>query len=226
MKKTGLFFSLILMLLIISLMLVRAQELSGSGLPSDAEQIKNLGEKAMNTSYLKQEWTTMILENKYFGPVFSFIDKVLELINPFFKIVLGVEYSLSWEFIFALAIWLVLFFILYPITKAILNSNTLLSLIATFAIVSLIGLGGVIKKAVDMLSFMINNVQIAWISLAITIIILIIIIIFGKMFSNWIKKEKKLSEKEQESRDKEIQHRSAEADKKNLEGYKDSGSGT
>jgi len=229
MKKTGLFFSLILILSVISLILIHAQELSDSGLPPDIEKITTLGKNAtnaisqpqnQNTSYLKQEWKKIILKNKYLGPVFSFVDKSLEFINPFFKIVLGVEYSLSWEFIFAIGIWLILFFILYPVIKAVFSANVLISIIATFAIVTLIGLGGVIKKAVDTLSFMINNVQIAWISLAVTFIILVMLIISGKLFGNWIKKGKEREKKEQESQDREVLHKDAEVSKKDLESLK------
>ncbi|MFH1710861.1 MAG: hypothetical protein ABH840_00955 [Nanoarchaeota archaeon] len=229
MKKAGLLFSLILILSMISLVLVQAQELGDSGLPPEIEKLTNLSERAtttasqfqnQNSSYLKQEWKTIVSKNRILGPVFRFIDKVLEFMNPFFRIVLGSEYSLSWEFIFAIAIWFILFFILYPIIKAVFNSNHFISIIATFAVVSLIGLTGVIKKAVDQLSFMINNLQAVWISLAITLVILIILIISGKIFGVWIKKGKEQSEKEQENRDKKIIHKDAEVSKKSFENLK------
>ena len=50
--------------------------------------------------YLQQEWTK-VLNKTSTGKILVKISDSIKKINPFFKIVLGVEYSLSWQFFFA-----------------------------------------------------------------------------------------------------------------------------
>jgi len=71
-------------------------------------------------------------------------------------LILGVEYSLSWSFIFAIAIWLALFlFLIYPMDE--ITNNNFLGILASAVVVSIIGTTGIIKNAVDIISTAVNN---------------------------------------------------------------------
>ena len=226
MKKSALVIILIAFLLMsVSLILVsqlaKAQE-EIPGLPSglSPEDVEKTQEKIEGKwDYLKKEWGAILVEKKYIGPAVKFIDSALTFLNPLFKSVLGVEYSISWLFIFAVAIWIILFVFLLSPATAIFGKG-ILGFIASFAIVSLIGLSGVIRMAADLLSFAITNIWIAWISLAIAVIIMIIASKFGKDIKKWINEEKEKTAKQQQQKDREIVHTAAEVEKEKLEGYK------
>ncbi|MCX6748417.1 MAG: hypothetical protein NT076_02330 [Candidatus Pacearchaeota archaeon] len=210
----------------IALNLAWAADNDVPGLPSylqnDPEQtVETYKNKTLTTSeYLKKEWKTILIKKPYIGPTVIFLDNLFTSINPFFKLVLGFEYSLSWAFIFAMIIWIILFIFLYQPAKAVFNSNTLLGILTSFAITSLIGLAGVIKKVIDLLSTMINNQWIFYLSLAITILIGLLIIKLGGNLKEIIKETKEKETKEKEKKDRKILDASAKVEKKNLEEYK------
>ena len=146
MKKIGvlsLFIFAILILSILNFAVIQAQELGDSGLPPNLENLQNQGEnikegwQEQNTTYLKQEWISIIEKNKYLKPILGTLDKILTFLSPLFKYTLGVDYSMSWAFIIALIIWMALIVIIYTPTKEILELNFWLSLIASFIIASL-----------------------------------------------------------------------------------------
>lgn len=176
-----------------------------------------------SSSYLKQEWIKFI-EKDEFGKYIVGFSNFLKTLNPLFKIILGVDYSLSWAFVFAVIIWLTLFFFLLKPTEAIFG-NPFFGFIGAFAISSLVGLAGVIKKVVDMLTFMITNAWIAWVALAVTIFISIIFEKLGGNFKKAIEEMKEKQAKQRTAQDREIIHADAEVSKKNLESYRDAGEG-
>ncbi|MEK6928727.1 MAG: hypothetical protein AABW65_02095 [Nanoarchaeota archaeon] len=174
---------------------------------TDVEEIKN--------KYLKQEWGKILQKNKYLSPIIGFLDSIFTLLDPLFKIILGINYSLSWAFTFAIITWIILFAFIYPPTTAFFN-NKLLSLASSFVIVSLIGITGVIKKTVDILVLIIKKPSILWISLIISLIILCLFSLLGKTMKSYIKKYKEIAAKEKEKEDREILHLEAEMAKEKM----------
>jgi len=235
MKKLGVFYLFVLVLfslLILNIFAVSVKaQLEGTGLPSglegDVEKIQNLTEKGQDIiektkeeegrEYLKQEWKKMLEQNKV-GKVLLAISDFIEKLNPFFKIVLGVEYSLSWAFVFAIALWIILFMILYYPIKGMFD-KTWIAIIASFAVTSLIGISGVIKKAVDLLSTIISKPWLAWLALGITIVIAAIIIYLGGGLKQILEKEREKAAKEKTEKDRKIIETSAKVEKENLKGY-------
>jgi ABC-type multidrug transport system fused ATPase/permease subunit len=210
MKKTGLLLSIfIIATLILNIIPIHAaidptnyQDPLGIGInpekiPQNPDQAKDIG-----TKYLKQEWTK-ILEKTQTGRILLKVSDLLGSLNFFWKPVLGMEYSLSWLFIFAVAIWLILFFIIYGLLSAIFG-NKISGIIGGFCVASLVGLSGVIKKAVDLLSFAIKNVWIAWLSLFIAIMIMFLIIHFSGGLKAYSQKQKEQAEKEKTERAQKI----------------------
>jgi Na+/melibiose symporter-like transporter len=185
--------------------------------------VKNFTENFRNnqssTDYLKQEWRAM-LETKSFGRVILKISDFFKNFNFFFKAVFGVEYSLSWSFIFAVIIWLTLLVLIYPILSDVFDKK-LFGFIGAFVVVSLVGLAGIIKKAVDLLNAAIHNLWIALLALAIAVIITIIASRFGKQIGKKIEAAKEKAAKQQTAQDRAIIHTDAEVSKEKLEGYKE-----
>jgi hypothetical protein len=228
-KKIGVFLILLLALSLFSSLFIsqcEAQELGESGLPADIEKVDEAGGKLTDSTkrsqYLKHEWTK-ILEKSKLGNVILSIGKIFQTMNPFFKAVLGMEYSLSWAFIFAVAIWLILFFIIHAIMSAVISKNKLLPIISAFVITSLIGLSGVIRKAVDLLTSMISKPWLAWISLGLAIVILVIIKVFGKSLKETVEKAKEKEAKEKEEEHRKTLEVSANIEEQKLESYLDGG---
>tara|TARA_Y100000310_G_scaffold345546_1_gene466328 strand:+ start:1830 stop:2495 length:666 start_codon:yes stop_codon:yes gene_type:complete len=204
MKKAG----ALSILLILSISLIAAQDFAG--IEQGLEDLEEKGEQAeelvdtitdeeARAQYLKKEWTK-ILEKTKAGKIILSISDFLAKFNPLFKIVLGVEYSLSWAFIFSVLIWLILFGLIFLPASSIFD-NKLTGLITTIVITSLIGIGGVIKKAIDFLSLMINNI---WIALVSLLIALAVAFLIGKMMKQSIKEEKEESKKEKTTRHRKI----------------------
>ncbi len=223
----------IFILSLVSISYVSAQSIGESGIPSgmekDVEKIQNASDKARDAysnltneetreEYLKKEWKKMFSKNKYLSPIFNFLDKILNFFNPFFKIVLGVEYGLSWAFIFALAIWIILFMFIYQPAGALFG-NTVFGIIGSFVITSLIGLSGVIKKAVEVLSAAITERWIIGIAIFATIIIGILIVYFGGNLKKFIEQQKEKHEKEKTEQHRKIIETSADIEKEKMKGY-------
>ena len=206
MKKAGSF--IIVALLVISLLpiiisSVSAQnEVPGFGegevplvnnIQAGQQQYEQFTTAENKSNYLKQEWVKLLDKNTILGPLIKFVNPIFVFLNPFFKIVLGYESSLSWAFVFAIIIWLILFFFISPVVSQLVN-NKLGGIATSFAIVTLIGLSGVIKSAVDVLNTALTNRWIFWISLALAILFMFIFNKLGKAIKEKLVKMKKESE--------------------------------
>ena len=92
--------------------------ISAQGLEDIAERVEEgvekveeieekLTDEEVATEYLKQEWTK-ILNKTAIGPFVNQADSYLEISSPFFEFFLDVPYSLSWQFVTTLLIFIVL----------------------------------------------------------------------------------------------------------------------
>jgi len=189
------------------------------GVGINPEQIPQSPEEWQNksTSYLKQEWLNILGNSKY-GWIFLGIRDTLIKLDFFWNPVLGVNYSFSWIFIFALAIWFILFFIIYDVVVFISNKK-LIRIIAAFCIASLIGTAGVIKKASDLLSLVITNTWIAWVSLVIAVLIMVLLVELSGGLKAYVEKGKEKNAKEQQDKDRQVLHVEAEVAKEELDSY-------
>ncbi len=201
MKNVSLLLISLLFLDIIALTLLqtnltKAQE-TPPGLPpqltQNPEEIIEQAKNQTQTSgeYLKKEWKKILQNKPIIGPTINILDKIFTALNPLFKIILGVDYGLSWAFIFALMIWVILVVMIYYPASGVFNGK-ISGLLVSMIISSLVGLSGVIKKAVDLLIIIITKRWLFWISLILTILIGIII---WKLESSFFKKLKEKAEK-------------------------------
>lgn len=183
-----------------------------NNIPTDPETIKK--------NYLKQEWSSFLNENKYLGPPTRVIDAILTFLDPFFKIILGVPYSLSWLFIFALLCWFALFYFAHPPMSEFIESKPL-SILSAAIVASIVGTTGVIRRAADMLNTVITERWLLYLSLFLTLIIGVILHLLGKHIKTMIKQNKEAAAKEQEKHDRTVLHVDAKVAEKELDSYKE-----
>tara|TARA_Y100000310_G_scaffold308376_1_gene351404 strand:- start:808 stop:1569 length:762 start_codon:yes stop_codon:yes gene_type:complete len=193
-KKFGVLF--LSLFLILSIIFVTAIENPLEDKLDDLEEVGEfIDDEDVRSEYLTQEWTKL-LEKTQAGKIILGIGNFLSKISPIFKVILGVEYSLSWAFVFAIIIWLIFFiFILGPADAFF--PNKLFSIIGAFIITSLIGISGSIKKILDILIInLVDNQRAIWISIIIAIILIVLFRFLGKAIGDWFKKTKEEAKKE------------------------------
>jgi len=173
--------------------------------------------------YIKQEWTK-ILEKNAIGRILLKISSILTFLNFFWKPILGIEYSFSWIFLFAITLFLFLFIIFSRVLDAFIGKSWA-GWTSGFVVASLVGLSGVIKKATDLLSIIINNVWLAVFSFLVAILILILLSNFSGGLKEYLKKQKEDTEKEKTERAQKIIQTHGKVSKEELESYRDSGEG-
>jgi hypothetical protein len=193
-----------------------------TGLPNSFNQFQEtatkLSQEEQRKAYLTQEWTKLLADKKVVGPVLFYTNKYLVMLNPLWIIIFGIEFSWSWEFIFCIMIWIMLIVLIYAPAKGMTDYSPILSFIFSLLIASIIGTTGTIKKAVDMLTFFIKTRWIAYICLAVAIIL---VIAYSKIMKHYGKEIKEKTEKERtEEAQKKIQVMGRVAEKE-LNSYKD-----
>lgn len=194
------------------------ETLQNDSIIQGAGKIQEISEQQNKTEFLKQEWRKF-LETNAGGRLFLKISDTIEKANPIINKIIGIDYSLSWAFVFGVIIWLALFLLLLRPMEALL-SNQILAIVATVAVVGLIGITGVIRKTVDILGFAIQNWWIALISVIVAFILVVVVERLGKTLKRKIERAKESSEKEKVDKDRKIIRSDAKIAKEDLDSYK------
>lgn len=218
MKKAGI---LLLTLLILSIFVIVADAQTSpdttaggineeTGLPKSFDKYQevseNLSKEEQREAYLKQEWTKIFANNKVLGPVLFYTNKFFTFLNPFWKIIFGVEFSWSWFFILSLGIWVLFIVIIYSPAKSFTNLKPLLALLFSAIISSIAGILGTIKRIVDFLTTLMSNRWIVWVSIIITILLAILYSKFMKAYGDKVKgKMKEEAEERREQKAKAVE---------------------
>jgi len=116
-KKRELIFWIVLLVLFISL-LSQSRFVSSAGIDGleqgvedirdKSNDVKNaLSEDESRNEYLREQWGA-ILSNSSVGNAFSSVNENLQFTGPFWQIVLGIDFSLSFKFIIVFLIWVLL----------------------------------------------------------------------------------------------------------------------
>lgn len=176
-----------------------------TGQPKTFEQFQQFATNAQNAeqnkSFLMQEWSIILYKNQYIGPVLFYTENFFSMFNPFWNIIFGIVFSWSFAFFVALGIWIMFIFIFYEPSKALTNINLLFSLIFSVILASIMGVTGVIRKAVEILGFAISNLWILGISILIAVFIMILYTMIFKTIGKIMKAAEK-KEKLERSEDK------------------------
>jgi len=169
------------------------------GLPKSLVELRDQADKfknrEQNKSFLAQEWTVFLAENKFLGPVLFYTDKVFSLFNPLWEIIFGLKFSWAWEFFLGLFLWSIIIFIVYFPGKALMNNN-LFGFITGIIVATITGLFGVLKAGILFFTPFIINL---WHLGFLIIIAILLATIYEKIFANLQKK----SEEEELKRSKE-----------------------
>ena len=143
--------------------------------------------------------TQRILNNTSLGRFFLGTSNVLKSLSPGFKLLTGVEYSLSWFFFIAVFLWAFVFVVLFWLAKDLLPEKTLLDILIALAIPTIAAQTGIIRNVAGKISQLFTN-PIVVISLA---LLLIIFLIFYSQFMKSYGKslEEKIKQEERENRE-------------------------
>jgi len=196
MKKAGTLCLFLLALLIINLFvasLAIAEEIDPeTGLPVT---VKNLTDKEVREAYLKGEWTK-ILENNAVGKVILFISDLFKILSPVFKILIGIEYSLSWLFFLSLFAWIFVVVLIYGPTKNVFQANKWIALAIAIIIPTIAAQFGTIQIIVSFFIPLFKNKWIIIISVIIAAVLIYLYYLFMKKFGKALEEKRKKEDEE------------------------------
>lgn len=111
--------------------------------------IDTLTEKEQREEYLKEEWTK-ILGKTSFGSFIVSVGEFLEKLNPVFKLLIGIEFSLSWIFFLSLIMWIAIIVIVYKPLKEVGQFDGGLSFLISLGVAILAAQGGAIQLGLNL----------------------------------------------------------------------------
>lgn len=213
-------FSFFVFFLFFSSLIVSSYSVDGveEGVENLEDNLNGVVEKDYESEYLKREWGKIIEDNPVGKLILGVSDFIDRNFGNLIESVLGVSYSLSWEFIFALILFACFFWLFYYPLNSFFE-NGILSVLSSFAISSLVGIGGGIKFGVGMFSSMISTFWVFSLSFLLLILILFLMKKLGFIIGKAIEAEKKLSEKENIDRSKKTIKTHGDISKKELDKY-------
>ncbi|MEM3112921.1 MAG: hypothetical protein QXI33_00660 [Candidatus Pacearchaeota archaeon] len=152
--------------------------------------------KDVTKEYLKQEWDS-ILERGQFGRFLLGVNKIFVALSPFFKSIIGVEYSLSWYFFISLFLWVFIFIIIFHTLKDIILFNIWGVIGISCIIPTIAAQANFFKLSVDFLLDFIDN---AWLVITFLLLMLITIYFYEAFMNSFGKIMKKKLNKDIERR--------------------------
>jgi hypothetical protein len=177
MKKELLIFSLLLFLVINLTIAAEVSDITDSETLNNLRDAKKTLENPdeIKEKYLQKEWTKIFRESPYLSWIYK--------LNPIFRFLFGYEFALSWAFVTAMLIWLIIFAIYYPLMKQIFHNfaSSLGIAIAISVITAQIAVPLIVEKLSEIIKSSAHNV---W-----TIIFLVALIIVINYTSKIIQKE-------------------------------------
>ena len=187
------------LLLILNNIQAQDEPIPGMPLGLTPEKVDTIAENVQNESYLKQEWGK-ILEKSQFGKFILGISSVLQALSPIFKLLLGIEYSLSWFFFIALGIWITVFIIIFNPIKEIFEGNNWVSIGIAFIIPTLAAQFGTIAMLTNMLVPLITNPWLVWCVIIVVAVLLWLYIQFMETYGEKLKEQNKKEDEERRER--------------------------
>ena len=187
---------------------------SETGLPKEFGQFKNISDKLSQEEerkeYLEQEWTKLLANNKVFGPILFYTNKIFSFFNPLWKLTFQINFSWSWAFILSLVLFITLMIFIYSPLKSFTEFNPILNLIISFLVVVLIGISRAIKQVIDLLIYLLSDI---WKLLLFIVIAFFIVFFYKKIIKSYGDKLKKEADDEKTEKNKKIIDAYAESSK-------------
>ncbi|MEK6850661.1 MAG: hypothetical protein AABX85_03750 [Nanoarchaeota archaeon] len=196
---------LLFFILISSLLSVTAKAETipiADNLEENIDKLNNAADTVSNedarTAYLKQEWTK-IFEKTKTGRFFLGMSKILTSLSPVFKLLIGIEYSLSWLFFLSFGVWIALVVIIYRPVKEAFGSK-LAAMGVAIIIPAIAAQFKVISKIVSFFTPLFTKTWIIWVSIIFAILLLYI---YNKLSKKLWDTHRKNKKKEDEARREE-----------------------
>ena len=162
-----------------------------NNIPNNPDEVKDVA-----SEYLKHEWTN-ILERSSAGRFLLGVNKIFVALSPIFKLIIGVEYSLSWYFFLSLFLWFFIFIIIYHTLKDIILLNGWMVIGIGFIIPTLAARFDSFGKTVDFLAGFVDNI---WLVISLILIMIAIIYFYEAFMNSFGKAMKKKMNKDIEKR--------------------------
>jgi len=215
--KKRVIFSILFLLILSNIFLVLAQDipalpgLSGelnpeTGLPEGAsETIDKFSDKESRENYLKEEWTK-ILEKSGFGRFLLWISGIFKGLSPIFKLLIGIEYSLSWFFFLGLFFWISAVIIIYKAIKLMFEDKIWTPLGITLVITTIAAQFGMNEY---MINFFLPLLSGKWIIAIVIMIGVMLLVGYSQLMKtvgkDWAEKLKEAREKRREAKAKTVE---------------------
>lgn len=200
MKKAGILLLIFLLLSLFLNVVVKAQDPLPPELESGVEKIQNVSEKLSDEDarkeYLKQEWTK-ILESKWWGKMILGIGVVFGALSPVFKLLIGIEYSLSWLFFLSLGAWIAIVVIIYEPAKNLIQTSGWVSFGIAAVVATLGAQLGTIQMALNLFLPLFKNL---WSTLTTILVVIILIYAYSSVMKYFGEKMKEDIKRENEQR--------------------------
>lgn len=146
-------------------------------------KVEDIKSREQNKSFLFQEWTKVLVNNKFFGPFLFYTDKFFSLFNPLWRYSFGMEFAWSFAFFLHIFIWVVLVLIIYFPAREIFK-NTLIGFFIGVVVASITGSFEIITRVVEIFDVMFNKL---WAVTVVFIVIILLIVLYAKIFEKFRK---------------------------------------
>jgi len=178
-------------------------------LPRNEKEAKDVGE-----NFLMQEWKDLLKRDTFFGSIIFLYEKTTYFLNPVFKIILGVEASLSWIFILTLVIWFTLLIFVIRTFSAFSLFSPWAQDVISLALMIIVSVSGVTHGLASWIIFVLNKLD-TWyfklIGFMIVVILLIVLAVFSKYWKMLIISMREHKAKVEEKSDRAVLHAGADA---------------
>jgi len=149
--------------------------------------------------YLTQEWTK-ILEKNGLGKIIVDISEFNKNFNPVYKTILGVEYSMSWEFFLTLIFWISSIILFYFAIKAIFLLSGPTNILIDVAIVVIMVQFDIFIKIFELIAPLLKN---NWYVVGLIVIIFFFVQIYINLMNSFEKYTKKSLKRQIEDEEKD-----------------------
>jgi len=147
------------------------------------------------------------------------IAKINEYVGPITNVVFGVELTLSWVFVFAVILWILLIELIVMPVSSIFDFNIWLSLLGS-AIIATLAMQGLSDTLVIWIDSLINTWWVGVLAVFSALIVGMVYAFVIQFAGEKIKSAKEKAAKEKTSKSRQIIQAHGEISKKELESYK------
>ncbi|MBX4196240.1 hypothetical protein KW805_01490 [Candidatus Pacearchaeota archaeon] len=152
--------------------------------------VQTVSDADARTTYLQQSWVDLLSKSPV-GRFFLRISSFFTALSPVFKVLIGIDYSLSWIFFLSLGLWVVMFVIIYRVVKEIFQTNQWVAVGIAVIIPALGARNGLLAKAVLLASPFFGGLWRIILSIALGVVLLLFYSTYMKLIGKQLKESQK-----------------------------------